>query len=96
MQHQVIAAPTDTVYGVMCRWDSPQAIAQLYAVKERPPDKAIPILIGALDQLELFIEPPLPPVALALIEHLNLWRRDCIDGLVPRQKSQRSAGHGEQ
>ncbi|NJN83491.1 MAG: threonylcarbamoyl-AMP synthase [Caldilineaceae bacterium] len=68
LQHQVIAAPTDTVYGVMCRADSPDAIAQLYAIKKRPLDKAIPVLVGAVDQLDQVVDPPLHPVARALME----------------------------
>lgn len=64
---QVIAAPTDTVYGVMCRYDRPEAIAQLYAIKERPRDKAIPVLIGAREQLAMLVVQPLPPLAETLI-----------------------------
>ncbi|MCC9078049.1 threonylcarbamoyl-AMP synthase [Litorilinea aerophila] len=61
--HQVIAAPTDTVYGLMCRYDSAAAIEQLYVVKNRPPQKAIPVLIADEEQLDLLVAPPLPPVA---------------------------------
>jgi L-threonylcarbamoyladenylate synthase len=60
---QVIAAPTDTVYGVMCRYDSPQAIEQLYVVKSRPPRKAIPVLIGTLEQLAALTPLPLSKAA---------------------------------
>ena len=52
---QVIAAPTDTVYGVMCRYDSSQAIERLYAAKDRPPQKAIPVLIADHAQLDLLV-----------------------------------------
>ncbi len=65
--HQVIAAPTDTVYGVMCRYDSAQAIDRLYAAKDRPPQKAIPVLIGDLEQLRLLVPDPLSPAAELLI-----------------------------
>lgn len=64
----VIAAPTDTVYGVMCRYDDAAAIAALFAIKERPPDKAIPILIGDRSQLGLLVQQPLSPAAALLIE----------------------------
>jgi L-threonylcarbamoyladenylate synthase len=63
----IIAAPTDTVYGLMCRYDSPAAIARLYAAKDRPPAKAIPVLIGAAAQLEQLVITPLPPGAFALM-----------------------------
>lgn len=64
---QIIAAPTDTVYGVMCRYDRPAAIARLYAIKQRPHDKAIPVLIGAHAQLAMLAAQPLPALAEALI-----------------------------
>jgi L-threonylcarbamoyladenylate synthase len=61
-----IVAPTDTVYGVMCRFDQPQAIDKLYEVKERPPEKAIPVLIGAIEQLSQVTDVPVSPIAQAL------------------------------
>ncbi|MDI9548699.1 MAG: L-threonylcarbamoyladenylate synthase [Chloroflexota bacterium] len=63
----VIAAPTDTVYGVMCRYDDSAAIAALFAVKDRPLDKAIPVLIGDRSQLDLLVPQPLSPAADLLI-----------------------------
>ncbi len=51
-QGQVIALPTDTVYGVAADGLNPDAIEQLYAVKERPRDKAIPLLLASSDDLE--------------------------------------------
>ncbi len=50
---QVIAAPTDTVYGILCRYDCAAAIEQLYVAKGRPPHKAIPVLLADIDQLPL-------------------------------------------
>lgn len=48
----VIAMPTDTVYGLAASLDAPAAVARLYEVKDRPPQKAIPILLSDKDQLE--------------------------------------------
>ncbi len=64
-----IVAPTDTVYGVMCRFDQPKAIDQLYAIKGRPPAKAIPVLIGDPDQLAQVTHLPLSAIAQTLIQH---------------------------
>jgi L-threonylcarbamoyladenylate synthase len=48
----LVAFPTDTVYGLgALAFDGP-AVEAIYAAKERPPEKAIPVLIGELDQLE--------------------------------------------
>lgn len=43
---QVVAFPTDTVYGIGAHAFLPEAVATLYAVKQRPLEKAIPILIA--------------------------------------------------
>ncbi len=63
---QVIAAPTDTVYGLVCRVDDPQAIRRLYAVKERPAEKALPVLLAGEEQLPQVVA-ELPPLARALM-----------------------------
>lgn len=48
----VIAFPTDTIYGVAANPFSPSAIQKIYIAKERPQEKALPVLIGDLSQLE--------------------------------------------
>jgi L-threonylcarbamoyladenylate synthase len=45
----VIAAPTDTVYGIAARLDRPQALQRLFTAKGRPEAKAIPILLSDLE-----------------------------------------------
>ena len=47
----VIAFPTDTVYGVGAHAWLPAAVEQLYVAKQRPRDKAIPLLIANVDTL---------------------------------------------
>lgn len=47
----LIAFPTDTIYGLAADVFNPVAIQRIYAVKGRAEEKAIPILIGAFDQL---------------------------------------------
>ncbi|HRJ41061.1 MAG: threonylcarbamoyl-AMP synthase [Caldilineaceae bacterium] len=64
---QVIAAPTDTVYGLVCRYDSQPAMEELYRVKDRPPEKALPVLIGDESQLAQVVAGSLPKLARALI-----------------------------
>lgn len=43
---EIIAAPTDTVYGIAARLDRPEALQRLFWAKGRPEAKAIPILLG--------------------------------------------------
>ena len=42
----VIAFPTDTVYGVGVDLWQPDAVARLYALKGRPQEKALPVLLA--------------------------------------------------
>ncbi|HZY43232.1 MAG TPA: L-threonylcarbamoyladenylate synthase [Anaerolineae bacterium] len=65
--HQLVAFPTDTVYGLGTLAFDGATVAKLYAAKDRSIEKAIPILIGDIDQLEqIAIEIPL--IAHKLIE----------------------------
>lgn len=46
-----IAFPTDTIYGVAANPFIPQAIQNIFTAKDRPEEKALPVLIGDLSQL---------------------------------------------
>ncbi len=46
----VIAFPTDTVYGLGAGLWQPDAIGKLYALKGRPDEKALPVLLAAKEQ----------------------------------------------
>jgi len=48
----LVAFPTDTVYGVGALAFNGKAVESIYAAKDRPVEKAIPVLIGDLDDLE--------------------------------------------
>jgi L-threonylcarbamoyladenylate synthase len=47
----LVAFPTDTVYGVGALVFDEKAVESIYAAKERPVEKAIPVLIGDPDHL---------------------------------------------
>jgi L-threonylcarbamoyladenylate synthase len=51
-QGALVAFPTDTVYGVGALAFDGKAIESIYVAKDRPLEKAIPILIGDVDELE--------------------------------------------
>lgn len=63
----VIAMPTDTVYGLAASLDFPQAVERIYAIKGRPPEKAMPILVSNPDELQR-LAVRVPRVALLLTE----------------------------
>jgi L-threonylcarbamoyladenylate synthase len=44
----LIVLPTDTVYGVGSRLDA-AAIDRIFAAKQRPPDRAVPVLLADVD-----------------------------------------------
>lgn len=48
----LVALPTDTVYGIGAFAFNGQAVQSIYMAKDRPVEKAIPILIGDLDDLD--------------------------------------------
>lgn len=50
------AFPTDTVYGLGALAFEDRAIESIYVAKNRPVEKAIPILIGDVDALDLIAE----------------------------------------
>ncbi len=66
-QGEVIAIPTDTVYGVAADGINSSAIEKLYVVKDRPRDKAIPLLCDSPADLR-FIATDVPDGARTLAE----------------------------
>ena len=48
---ELVAFPTDTVYGIGCRAGDPTALERLFAAKRRPPEKAVPWLIASFEQV---------------------------------------------
>ncbi|MBV6396362.1 MAG: Threonylcarbamoyl-AMP synthase [Anaerolineales bacterium] len=61
----LVAFPTDTIYGVGSLAFDQAAIESIYIAKDRPLEKAIPILIGEVSDLEK-IARDIPPLALRL------------------------------
>lgn len=47
----VIAYPTETFYGIGARYDSEDALNRIYLLKDRPHDKAMPLIIGRRELL---------------------------------------------
>ena len=45
---ELVAFPTDTVYGIGCRTGDDAALARIYAAKRRDPEKAVPWLVGSM------------------------------------------------
>ena len=54
----VVAFPTDTVFGIAVALGVPGGIERLFAAKERPPDRAIVVLVDSLEQVDAIVEIP--------------------------------------
>ena len=65
----VAVFPADTVYGLACRPDSASAIARLYAIKGRQPDKPAAVMFFDL-RLALAAVPELGPRTTMALEQL--------------------------
>ena len=77
----LVAFPTDAVYGVGALAFDQRAIESIYAAKDRPVEKAIPVLIGDKDDLAKVAD-DVPLVALRLID--RFWPGP-LTVLVPKK-----------
>jgi len=50
----IVVTPTDTVYGLTCRIDQPDAIERVYALKEMDPKKPLAILVPDMPTIGRF------------------------------------------
>ena len=79
-QGDLVAFPTDTVYGLGADPFNAEAVHKLYAVKERISSKAIPILLGVESDLAR-VAGPLSDAAVRLME--RFWP-GALTIIVPR------------
>ena len=62
---EIVAAPTDTVYGIAARLERPRALQHLFLAKGRPEAKAIPILLSDADIVSMLSSDPMALMAFA-------------------------------
>jgi L-threonylcarbamoyladenylate synthase len=84
----LVAFPTDTVYGVAAHAYLPEAVEQMYTVKQRGRDKAIPLLLGDSDDV-CRVARDIPAPALRLMERfwpggltIVLWAQPHVPAIV--------------
>jgi L-threonylcarbamoyladenylate synthase len=66
-EHKLVAFPTDTVYGLGALAFSADDVAALYRAKERPPERAIAVLIAEPSMVDLVAD-HVPRVARRLMD----------------------------
>ena len=80
---ELVVFPTDTLYGVGVNAFNEEAIFRLYAAKERPLSKGIPILLADLDDVDK-VASALPDLARKLIT--RFWPGP-LTVIVPKHKN---------
>ncbi|MDP1879943.1 MAG: L-threonylcarbamoyladenylate synthase, partial [Parachlamydiaceae bacterium] len=83
-QGEVIAVPTETVYGLAASIDCPDAIEKIFKIKHRPTDNPLIIHVGDLDQMSPFIFQS-PPGFQALANHFWPGPLTCILPIQPEK-----------
>lgn len=53
---KLVAFPTETVYGVACRFDSIKAYKALNKLKRRTPDKPYTLMLGDVNEIKKFVK----------------------------------------
>jgi L-threonylcarbamoyladenylate synthase len=79
----IVAFPTDTVYGLGALAFNNNAIEKIYMAKDRPIEKAIPILIGDLSDLDKIAD-SIPDMALRFASRFWPGPLTCI---VPKKQT---------
>jgi L-threonylcarbamoyladenylate synthase len=64
----VVLLPTDTVYGLACLPSRPEAVALVYAMKDRPHDRRLPIIVADGDHAQAQLPLRWTPAARALAD----------------------------
>ncbi len=79
----LVAFPTDTVYGLGAFAFNNQAIENIYQAKDRPLEKAIPVLIADVDDLDL-IAGTIPQMAHVFAAHFWPGPLTCV---IPKKQT---------
>ncbi len=77
----LVAFPTDTVYGLGALAFNNHAIESIYTAKDRPIEKAIPVLIGNVDTLDVVAQ-DIPKMARLFASHFWPGPLTCV---VPKK-----------
>jgi len=87
-QGGLVAFPTDTVYGLGACANLHQAVEQVYKVKGRPRDMALPLLLADISEISKVAE-PVPPGAWLLAQQflpgaltIVLHKTNSISGII--------------
>ncbi len=89
-QGMLVCYPTDTVYGLGARAGSDEAVRRLYAVKDRPPDKPLPLLLPDPEEASWVAE--VSPLARSLMNRFWPGALTIVMAKAPGFRSRALAG----
>jgi L-threonylcarbamoyladenylate synthase len=97
MQGEIVAIPTETVYGLAADASNAKAIQQIYAVKGRPANHPLIVHVASLRYCEPWIDCRANPLAYKRLQMLGLafWPGP-LTLIVPRNESAPSFASAEQ
>ncbi len=82
----VILYPTDTVWGIGCDATDPQAVAKVYAIKNREDSKSLVLLASDMDMICRYVK-EVPEMAVQLVEvndkPMTIIYPDAVAGPAP-------------
>lgn len=67
-QNDVVAFPTETVYGLGANCQSTEAVSKIYKAKNRPADNPLIVHVSSKDQLRKVLRTEIPPIYKNLVE----------------------------
>jgi len=91
---EIIAYPTETFYGLGVYYNQGEALERLYHIKQRPVDKAMPLIIGRAELLPL-LTPVVPEAAERLMKRFWPGPLTLIFEACGRLSSYITAGTGK-
>lgn len=53
----IVIFPTDTAFGIGCRIDREDATSRLFQIRQRPTEKAVPVLVSGITMAQKYLTP---------------------------------------
>lgn len=88
----VILYPTDTVWGIGCDATNPEAVAKIYAIKNREDSKSLVLLASDMDMICRYVK-EVPEMAVQLVEVNDKPMTIIYPGAVAGEKDSRQSNH---
>ena len=88
----VILYPTDTVWGIGCDATNPEAVAKVYAIKNREDSKSLVLLASDMDMICRYVK-EVPEMAVQLVEVNDKPMTIIYPGAVVGEKGSAQSNH---